>query len=110
MILLHFIMQGEDIIEHTNDNVSCVYVSMCKRKILLSIQNMKILVSALERQVDHEVTLMVKLLIKRVTYQSSPNRISDTIMHVTLNTINNVIHICFTLCLLFHQHPCVGLG
>ena len=82
---------------------------VCKKKTLLSIQNAKILVSPLERLVDYEVTLMITLLLKRATYHTSPNRVSDTITHVTLNTINIVIHICFALhLLLFHQHPCVG--
>ena len=37
MIVMHFDMQGEDIIKHTNSNVSCVYILVCKRKIFFSI-------------------------------------------------------------------------
>ena len=33
--VLHFNMQGEDIIEHTNDKYACVYISVCKRMTFL---------------------------------------------------------------------------
>ena len=39
----------------------------------------------------HEVTLIMKILIISVTYHTPQNRVSDTSMHVTLNTINNVV-------------------
>ena len=35
---------------------------------------------------------MLTLLIMSVTYHMPQNRVSDTIMHVTLNTINGVLH------------------
>ena len=38
----------------------------------------------------HEMTLMVKLLIFSVTQHTSQTRVIHTIMHVTLNTVNNV--------------------
>ena len=38
-----------------------------------------------------EVTSMVKVLIINVTWHVPQNRASDTITHVTLNTINNVV-------------------
>ena len=34
---------------------------------------------------------MVKLLISGVTYHTPQNNVSDTITHVTLNTINGVV-------------------
>ena len=37
MIVLHFNMQREDNIEHTNGKVSCAYILVCKRKTCLSI-------------------------------------------------------------------------
>ena len=36
-----------------------------------------------------EATLMVKLLIIGVTKHTPQNRVSDTILHVTLNTLND---------------------
>ena len=36
---------------------------------------------------------MVKLLIINVTSHTPQNRVSDTIMHVTLNTIHGVVYI-----------------
>ena len=54
----------------------------------------KILVSALERQVSW-VTLMLKLLIISVTYHMPQNRVSDTIMHVALNIVNNVLYLIY---------------
>ena len=33
----------------------------------------------------------MKLLVKSVTHDGSQNRVSDTISHVTLNTINDVV-------------------
>ena len=35
---------------------------------------------------------MLKLLIIGVTYHMPQNKVSDTIMHVALNTINGVLH------------------
>ena len=35
---------------------------------------------------------MVKLLINSVTYHMPQNRVSEIIMHVALNTINNVLN------------------
>ena len=32
-----FGMQGEDVIEHRNENLSCVHIFVCKRKLFLNI-------------------------------------------------------------------------
>jgi hypothetical protein len=50
----------------------------------------KILVSELECQMSCKMTLMMKLLINTATYHMPQNRVSDIIVHVTLNTRNNV--------------------
>ena len=39
----------------------------------------------------HEVTPIMKFLFISATQHTPQNRVSDTIMHVTLNTINGVI-------------------
>ena len=37
------------------------------------------------------MTLLVKLLVISVTYNTPQNRVSDTITHVTLNTIDDSV-------------------
>ena len=37
---------------------------------------------------------MMKLLFTSVTRHMPQNRVSNTIMHVTLNIINNVVRVC----------------
>ena len=37
VMCLHFNMQEEDIHDHINDKLSCVYILVCKRMICMSI-------------------------------------------------------------------------
>ena len=46
---------------------------------------------------DHWVTLTMKSLIINVTQHTPQNRVSDTIAHATLNTINRVVFQCISV-------------
>ena len=100
---LHFSMQEDDILEHTNVKCYlCKLQSTCRplckmiggRGVhLITIFN---ILMPRQQQVHlntkcHEVTLQVKLLNISVTQDTPLNRVSDIITHVTLNTINFVV-------------------
>ena len=53
---------------------------------------------------------MMKLLISIVTYYTPQNRVSDTITHVILNTINGVVPSIFHFTIKFHVYIKFHLG
>ena len=48
-----FGMQGEDIIEHVNGKCHVVYISICERKIVLSVLVLNVICSHFSQLVDH---------------------------------------------------------
>ena len=50
---------------------------------------------------------MMKLLIISATYHTPLKRLNDTILHVTLNTINGVVRKCNSIIFL-NRHPCLN--
>ena len=56
MIMLHFSIQGEDIIEHTKRRMSFFYILVWKRKILFNILMLSVISVHFHLLVDHYVT------------------------------------------------------
>ena len=95
---LHFSMQEEDILEVLLPSVICVHFSLLVdhlyrigiHRITLWTYSCQDVSNRSWTPVCDGVKLMMKLLIISVTYRMPQNKVSDTIMHVTLNTINGV--------------------
>ena len=97
MIVLRFSMQGEDTIEHTSGKCHVfTFWSTCRPLCnicihlitLLNILCVKILKAPLNAMCQKGDT---KLSTINVTYHTPPNRVSDTTMHVTLNTMHGAV-------------------
>ena len=68
------------------------YVHMHPPHNIIEITHSKILVSALQHQVSRGDTYS-EVADHQCTQDTPQNRVSDTIMHVILNTINNVVRL-----------------
>jgi hypothetical protein len=69
---------------------SVIYITMCKRNKFLSVPVTSDICGHLNAKC-HAMMLMAKLLIISVTYDTSQNKLSDTIMHLTLIAMNSVV-------------------
>ena len=90
---LHLSMEVEDFLSILMPSVICRPLCNIGMHLitLLNILLMPRYQKARSNAKCHEVTLMVKSLVIIVTYHTPQNRVIDTIIHVTLNTINNIV-------------------
>ena len=105
VMCLHFNMQEEDILEHTNGKCHlCTLQSTYRPLWNIDIHLITLLSILMSRYQEahsnakcHETALIVKLLIINVTQHPLQNRVSGIVSHVTLNTIANVTHLSWEM-------------